>query len=81
MFTRQFYHESLRKIVVAFGTIFNNIVIVRQDSDNNTIQRLKVPLAYSPKEKFLTRLEQQINLDQREIISLPRMGIEISFIL
>ena len=79
MFGRQFYHESLRKIVVAFGTIFNNIVIVRQDSDGGTIQRLKVPLAYSPKEKFLTRLEQQPNLDQREMaISLPRMGFEIS---
>ena len=79
MFGRQFYHESLRKIVVAFGTIFNNIVIVRQDSDGGTIQRLKVPLAYSPKEKFLTRLEQQPNLDQREMaMSLPRMGFEIS---
>ena len=79
MFGRQFYHESLRKIVVAFGTIFNNIVIVRQDGDGGTIQRLKVPLAYSPKEKFLTRLEQQPNLDQREMaISLPRMGFEIS---
>ena len=79
MFGRQFYHESLRKIVVAFGTIFNNIVIVRQDGDGGTIQRLKVPLAYSPKEKFLTRLEQQPNLDQREMaMSLPRMGFEIS---
>ena len=79
MFGRQFYHESLRKIVVAFGTIFNNIVIVRQDSDGGTIQRLKVPLAYSPKEKFLTRLEQQPNLANREMaVSLPRMGFEIS---
>ena len=79
MFGRQFYHESLRKIVVAFGTIFNNIVIVRQDSDGGTIQRLKVPLAYSPKEKFLTRLEQQADLNKREVaITLPRMGFEIA---
>ena len=79
MFGKQFYNESLRKIVVSFGTIFNNIVIVRKDGDGGTIQRLKVPLAYSPKEKFLTRLEQQPNLDQREMaISLPRMGFEIS---
>ena len=79
MFGKQFYHESLRKIVVSFGTIFNNIVIVRKDGDGGTIQRLKVPLSYSPKEKFLTRLEQQPNLDQREMaVSLPRMGFEIS---
>ena len=46
MFGKQFYHESLRKIVVSIGTIFNNIVIVRKDGDGGTIQRLKVPLAY-----------------------------------
>ena len=79
MFGKQLYHESLRKIVVSFGTIFNNIVIVRKDGDGGTIQRLKVPLSYSPKEKFLTRLEQQPNLNQREMaITLPRMGFEIS---
>jgi len=79
MFGRQFYHESMRKVVVAFGTIFNNIVIHRTDADGSVIQRLKVPLSYSPKEKFLTRLEQQPNLNQREMaITLPRMGFEIS---
>ena len=79
MFGRRFYHESMRKVVVAFGTIFNNIVIHRTDADGSVLQRLKVPLSYSPKEKFLVRLEQQPNLDQREMaISLPRMGFEIS---
>ena len=79
MFGRRFYHESLRKVVVAFGTIFNNIIIHRTDADGSVLQRLKVPLSYSPKEKFLVRLEQQPNLDQREMaVSLPRMGFEIS---
>ena len=79
MFGRRFYHESLRKVVVAFGTIFNNIIIHRTDADGSVLQRLKVPLSYSPKEKFLVRLEQQPNLDQREMaVNLPRMGFEIS---
>src|SRR6056300_191103 len=79
MFGKYFYHESLRKVVVAFGTIFNNITIHRTDSSGNVVQSLKVPLAYSPKEKFLTRLEQQPNLDNREFsITLPRMGFEIA---
>ena len=79
MFGRRFYHESLRKVVVAFGTIFNNIIIHRTKADGSVLQRLKVPLSYSPKEKFLVRLEQQPNLDQREMaVSLPRMGFEIS---
>ena len=53
MFGDYFYHESLRKIVVAFGTIFNNINIQRKDSSGNVVQSIKVPLAYSPKEKFI----------------------------
>ena len=65
MFGRRFYHESLRKVVVAFGTIFNNIIIHRTDSNGDVIQKIRVPLAYSPKEKFLTRLDQQANLDNR----------------
>ena len=51
MFGKYFYHESLRKVIVAFGTIFNNITIHRKDSSGNVVQSLKVPLAYSPKEK------------------------------
>ena len=79
MFGRRFYHESMRKVVVAFGTIFNNIIIHRTDADGSVIQRLKVPLSYSPKEKFLTRLEQQSDLNKREVaITLPRMGFEIA---
>jgi hypothetical protein len=79
MFGKHFYHQSLRKVVVAFGTIFNNITIHRTDSNNNVVQSIKVPLAYSPKEKFLTRLEQQADLDNRNVaVTLPRMGFEIS---
>ena len=65
MFGRRFYHESMRKVVVAFGTIFNNIIIHRTDNDGSVIQRVKVPLSYHPKEKLLTRLERQPKLNQR----------------
>ena len=79
MFGKHFYHQSLRRLVIAFGTIFNNIVIHRKDSSGNVVQSLKVPLAYSPKEKFITRLDQQADLDSREVaITLPRMGFEIA---
>ena len=75
-----FYHESLRKIIIAFGTIFNNIHIHRKDSNGNVVQSIKVPLAYSPKEKFIARLDQQPDLveDRRVAVTLPRMGFEIS---
>ena len=74
-----FYNESMRKMTVAFGQIFNNIQIKRKDSAGAIVQSIRVPLAYAPKEKFLVRLDQQPNLDEREMaITLPRMGFEIS---
>ena len=74
-----FYNQTMRRMTIAFGQIFNNIQIKRRDSTGKIVQSIKVPLAYAPKEKFLTRLEQQPNLDQREMaMSLPRMGFEIA---
>ena len=79
MLGEYFYHNSLRKIVVAFGTIFNNIQIHRKDSNGKVVQSIKVPLAYSPKEKFITRLDQQPDLADRQVaVTLPRMGFEIA---
>ena len=79
MLGEYFYHNSLRKIVVAFGTIFNNIQIHRKDSSGKVVQSIKVPLAYSPKEKFITRLDQQPDLSDRQVaVTLPRMGFEIA---
>ena len=57
MFGDYFYNESLRKIIVAFGTLFNNVQVRRKDSNGNAVQSIKVPLSYGPKEKFLVRLD------------------------
>jgi len=79
MFGTYFYNESMRRMTVAFGQLFNKIQIKRKDSSGSTIQSISVPLAYAPKEKFLTRLDQQPDLDQREFaVTLPRMSFEIS---
>ena len=79
MFGNYFYNESLRRMTVAFGQIFNNIQIKRKNSAGSVVQSIRVPLAYGPKEKFLVRLDQQPSLNNREFaITLPRMGFEIS---
>ena len=79
MFGKYFYNEGMRKMTIAFGQIFNNIVIKRKDSSDNIVQSIKVPLAYAPKEKFLVRLDQQSNLENRQFaITLPRMSFEIT---
>lgn len=72
------YHEILRKTVVGFGTLFNNIEIRRTVSGRTEV--MKVPLAYGPQQKFLARLEQSGNLQQDNAtqITLPRMSFEIN---
>jgi len=64
MFGTYFYNESMRKMTIAFGQIFNNIQIKRKDSNGTVIQTIRVPLAYAPKEKFLVRLDQQPSLEE-----------------
>ena len=64
MFGTHFYNEGLRKLTIAFGQIFNNVIIQNTSSTGAITKRLRVPLAYAPKEKFLVRLEQQANLSQ-----------------
>ena len=79
MLGNRFYNQSFRKLIIAFGQIFNNIVIQRTNSTGGVTARIKVPLAYAPKEKFLVRLDQQANLESREFATtLPRMGFEIT---
>ena len=77
MLGTQFYHETIRKIIVSFGTMFNTITLVRKDSSGKIIQSMKVPLAYGPKEKFLARLRQDADLSKTVAITLPRIGFEI----
>ena len=77
MLGQQFYHETVRNVIVAFGTMFNNINIVRKDNSGTIIQSMKVPLAYGPKQKFLTRLDQDPSLSAATAITLPRLGFEI----
>ena len=77
MLGQQFYHETIRNVIVAFGTMFNNIQIVRKNNSGTVIQTMKVPLAYGPKQKFLTRLDQDPSLSSATAITLPRLGFEI----
>ena len=78
MFSGHFYHATIRKVVSVFGTLFNNISVVRKDSSGKVVNITRVPLAYGPKQKFLARLDEQPNLDASKVaIKLPRMSFEI----
>ena len=75
-----FYHEIIRKTVIAFGTLFNDIYIRHEDAAGNDISEMKVPVSYGPRQKFLARIQQQPELNKATQIDLPRMSFEISSI-
>lgn len=78
MFGQTWYHGTLRKYVIYFGTLFDNIWINRANSQDEIVQSFKVPLNYGPRDKFLARLEQNPNLDRPVALTLPRMSFEMT---
>jgi hypothetical protein len=79
MLDQRFYWGTIRKAIVAFGNMFNNINVERRDADGNIIQILKVPLSYSGKSKALARIQQRPNVDDRQVqIIVPRIAFEMT---
>ena len=79
MFTN-FYHNTIRNTVVAFGTLFNDIYVARKNSGGTDEEVIRVPLSYSSKEKFYTRMSRDLEYqDQPHLqMTLPRIGFEIT---
>ena len=71
-----YYHEILRKTIIGFGTLFNNITIKHKDENDGVVSTIKVPLNYGPSQKFLARITQQKDLNRPYAITLPRMSFE-----
>lgn len=74
------YHEIIRKTIISFGTLFNQVYIKHQEEDGSDASIIKVPIAYGPIQKFLARLEQKPDLKKRVALTLPRMSFELTSI-
>mgnify|MGYP003386423145 CR=1 FL=1 len=74
------YHELTKKYVTIFGTLFDDIVITRFLSDGTPTQVLKVPITFAPKDKVLTRIIQDADLDRKSAIVLPMMAFEYTYL-
>ena len=72
-----FYNRALRKYVIGFGNLFNDITLVRYNPDYSEAQRMIVPIVYAPKETYVTRIETDPHLDKKTQITLPRMSFEL----
>jgi hypothetical protein len=78
---QHFYHRITRKIVVAFGSLFNNLRLVKYNlAGNQEIERIIVPLTYASKEKFFVRITQDPTLFKEVSLTLPRMSFELNSI-
>lgn len=77
-----YYHGSIKKAIVAFGRLFSDVYIDRKQGDTvtgTTLQRLQVPISYAPKEKWIVRVEQQVDIENNTtMVTLPRMSFEIN---
>tara|TARA_B100000212_G_scaffold102724_2_gene75767 strand:- start:1641 stop:2426 length:786 start_codon:yes stop_codon:yes gene_type:complete len=81
MFGTHFYHKRVRTAVSVFGSLFNNLYVIRKNSSNEVISQAKVPLSYAPKRNFLQRIQEMNNgedAERRVAIKLPRMSFEIT---
>lgn len=78
-----FYNKAIRKSVIAFGSLFNQIYFNREDDNGTVTETIRVPLSYSPKEKFISRLKSESSITDTSHVrmTLPRMGFEITSFL
>lgn len=80
MFGTYFYHQRIRKAVAVFGSLFNNLYVIRKNTSGAVISQVKVPLSYAPKRDFLERLDNMLKGEDAEkqvAVKLPRMSFEI----
>ena len=79
MLGNDFYHETLKRYLIVFGTLFNDIRVKKRDPSNGNaiVKDIKVPIAYGPAEKFLVRAKDK-GLTKPVAIELTRMAFEIT---
>lgn len=76
--TTHFYNSLMKKYIVLFGNLFNNMQITRDDNAGAQKKKMIVPISYAPRQKWLTLVKQNKDLDQKSSITLPRMSFELT---
>jgi len=73
-----FNHQITKKAIVAFGSMFNDIYIARYETNGTEKERIKIPLSYMSKQKFISRLNQNPTLQNNFYNALPRMSFDFN---
>lgn len=78
MFGQTWYHGSIRRYIILFGTMFNDIYIRRYDAQGNMVKLIKVPITYGPKDKVIARIQEDANLNRPFSLTVPYMSFELN---
>ena len=73
-----YYHETIRKYVAVFGTLFNDINIQRRNSAGVITEQIKVPIEYSAKDRLLLHIRKMSTTNAGVQTTLPRMGFVLN---
>lgn len=77
-YQQYYYNACIRKSVIAFGAVFNNILIKRKDQNGIIVETLKVPINYSSSKKYISRLQNRPEVNEVPVaITLPRMAFQM----
>lgn len=75
-----FYHNIIRKYIIAFGSLFNDIHVIRSDATGTQVKDIKVPITFASKDKAryqINSLHSRVN----ESIKIGQILPRISYIL
>lgn len=73
-----FYHQVIRKYQIAFGSLFNNVTLIRNNSTGREQERFVIPIEYSSQEAWLSRYRRDPELTRRSEVTVPRMAFEMT---
>lgn len=70
-----YFFDTISTVTAAFGTMFNDIYIKRDQANNAPDQMVRVPLQYAGKDRKFARVDDDPEI-QRPAVVLPRMSFQ-----
>lgn len=75
-----FYYNIIKKYIVAFGSLFNDIHVLRTDKEGNTVKDIKVPITFADKQKVAYQINS-INSRSNDFYPVSSIIPRLSYML
>jgi hypothetical protein len=77
IYKSHFYHGLIKTYTIVMGSLLDGIDVVRFGQGGVEDSRVRVPVTYSNKEKFIQRIHSDPDLLRQPAIVLPRIAFEM----